>query len=115
MNKKDLVKSIAKKCQISLEEAKRGLETTLHIIKENLSKGKKVTLIGFGVFSTYKRKAKTGKNPNSGKALKIAAKNVVKFKASNLFEKKAKAETRNIIPPSPPDPPIPGPKKPKGK
>jgi DNA-binding protein HU-beta len=50
-------------------------------IRKALKKGDKVTLVGFGTYSVSKRAARTGRNPQTGKAIKIAAKNVVRFKA----------------------------------
>ena len=52
-------------------------------VAEALKKGDKVTLVGFGTFSVYKREARTGRNPQSGKTIKIPAKNIAKFKAGS--------------------------------
>jgi DNA-binding protein HU-beta len=56
-------------------------------IQEQLKKGEKVTLIGFGTFSVVKRKARTAKNPRTGKAVKVPAKKVAKFKAGSKLLK----------------------------
>jgi len=88
MNKKELVKQIAEKNGVSIKEAQRGLDTTLHIIRDTLKKGQKLTLIGFGTFSTKMRSERTARHIVTGKTIKVKAKKVVKFKAG-----KALAET----------------------
>lgn len=93
MHKTDIIKEIASKTGISIKDAKRGLDTTLHIIRDTLQKGGKLTLIGFGTFSTTKRKERTMKSIQTGKPIKIKAKKAVKFKAGKALSeivKKAK-------------------------
>jgi len=85
MYKTEMVKEIASKTGLSIENAKRGLDTTLHVIRDTLQKGGKLTLIGFGTFTTVQRKARTMKSLNTGKMIKIKAKKVVKFKAGKAF------------------------------
>jgi DNA-binding protein HU-beta len=72
MNKSDLVESMAKAAGISKAAADKALK-----------KGDKVTLVGFGTFSVAKRAARQGRNPQTGKMIKIAAKKVAKFKAGS--------------------------------
>lgn len=79
MHKGDLVEAIAKKTGQTKASAKRMLEAMLEVMKKSLKKGENVTLIGFGTFKVTKRKARTGRNPQTGKAIKIPAKKVVKF------------------------------------
>lgn len=80
MNKADLVNRIAEDAGLSKAQAADALNSVLGAISESLKKGNKVTLVGFGTFSVSHRAARTGRNPQTGKAIKIAAKNVVKFK-----------------------------------
>jgi DNA-binding protein HU-beta len=81
MNKFELVAAIATSADITKAEAERALNGIMEAITDALSKGDKVTLIGFGTFSTTKRAARDGRNPQTGKAMKIKAKTVAKFKA----------------------------------
>lgn len=93
MHKTELVKEIASKTGLSIKDAKRGIDTTLHVIRETLKKGERVILIGFGTFTTAKREERTMKSLNTGKMIKVKAKKVVKFKAGKTLSeivKKAK-------------------------
>ncbi|MBW1636844.1 MAG: HU family DNA-binding protein [Deltaproteobacteria bacterium] len=83
MNKKELIESIASAADISKASAEKALNGTLAAIAETLKKGDKVTLVGFGTFSVSKREARQGRNPQTGAAIKIPAKNVAKFKAGS--------------------------------
>jgi DNA-binding protein HU-beta len=83
MNKKELIESIAGAAEISKAAAEKALNGTLAAIAESLNNGGKVTLVGFGTFSVSKRDARQGRNPQTGKAIKIPAKKVVKFKAGS--------------------------------
>ena len=85
MNKKELVKQIAENNGVSIKDAQRGLDTTLHIIRETLKKGQKLTLVGFGTFSTTTRGERIARNFITGKAIKVKAKKVVKFKAGKAL------------------------------
>lgn len=85
MHKTEMVKEIASKTGLSLKDAKRGIDTTLHIIRDTLKKGERVILIGFGTFTTAKRKERTMKSLNTGKMIKVKAKKVVKFRAGKAF------------------------------
>lgn len=80
MNKGDLISKIAKDGDLTKAQAAAALSSVLDGIDGALKSGDKVTLIGFGTFSVNRRDARTGRNPQTGKAIKIAAKNVVKFK-----------------------------------
>ncbi len=81
VNKSDLIASIAKSADISKAAAEKALKGTLDAISGSLAKGDSVTLVGFGTFSVTKRAARTGRNPQTGKSIKIKAKKVAKFKA----------------------------------
>ena len=89
MNKGELIEAIAKVTETKVEAAK-VLETTLTAITKSLKKGTPVTLIGFGTFKVSKRKARIGRNPQTGKPLKIKAKKVPVFKAGAALKKAVK-------------------------
>jgi DNA-binding protein HU-beta len=81
MNKTELVTAIAEAAGITKADASRALQALLETVTSAMSKGDSVSLTGFGTFSVAERAARTGRNPSNGKALKIAAKKVAKFKA----------------------------------
>ena len=81
MNKGDLINRIAEDAGISKAQATDALNATINAITDALKDGNKVTLVGFGTYSISHRAARTGRNPQSGAPIQIAAKNVVKFKA----------------------------------
>jgi len=81
MNKAELIEAMANGAGISKADAKRALDSFIDTTSSALKKGDRVALVGFGSFSVSKRSARTGRNPQTGKEIKIAAKNVVKFKA----------------------------------
>jgi DNA-binding protein HU-beta len=83
MNKAELIDSIANEAKISKADAGRALDATIGSISKTLKKGDKVSLVGFGVFTVTKRAARTGRNPQTGKAIQIKAKKVAKFKAGS--------------------------------
>ncbi len=90
MNKAELIDAIAKDANLSKADAKTALETITGSATKALKKGDKVALIGFGTWSISKRAARTGRNPQTGKEIKIAAKKVVKFKAGSALADKVK-------------------------
>ncbi|WP_392558663.1 HU family DNA-binding protein [Orbus mooreae] len=81
MNKTELVDAIAAKANITKVAAKTALEATLSAVSESLEKGDSVQLVGFGTFKVNSRKARTGRNPKTGKEIKIAATKVPAFVA----------------------------------
>ncbi|MCI5055756.1 MAG: HU family DNA-binding protein [Flavobacteriales bacterium] len=83
MNKAELIDAIAVESGLSKADAKRAVDSFVNTTQKALKKGDKVQLVGFGSFSVTKRSARTGRNPQTGKEIKIPAKNVVKFKAGN--------------------------------
>ena len=90
MNKGQLIDSIAKEAKISKVDAGKALSATINAISKSLKKGDSVVLVGFGTFKVSKRAARNGRNPQTGKAIKIAAKKVAKFKAGSVLAKAVK-------------------------
>lgn len=80
MNKAELVEAIATDAKMTKADAQRALEAFVNATTKALKKGDRVALVGFGSFSVAKRAARTGRNPQTGKEIKIAAKKVAKFK-----------------------------------
>ena len=85
MNKAELVAKLAEDAGITKTQANAALDSFTEAVTKTLKGGGKVTLVGFGTFSVSKRAARTGRNPQTGAAIKIAAKKVVKFKAGKEF------------------------------
>lgn len=81
MNKAELIDSIASEGKITKADAGRALDAFISATTKALKKGDRVALVGFGSFTVAKRAARTGRNPQTGKEIKIAAKRVAKFKA----------------------------------
>lgn len=81
MNKAELIDAMAAAGGVSKADAKKSLEAFVDVTGKALKSGDRISLVGFGSFSVSKRAARTGRNPQTGKEIKIAAKNVVKFKA----------------------------------
>ena len=81
MNKEVLVKEIAEKASQSQKDAKAFLDAAIDVITDTLKKGDKVTLVGFGTFQVKERAAREGRNPRTGKPLKIPAKKAPVFAA----------------------------------
>ena len=90
MTKADLVARMAKDAKISKAAAGRALNGAIDGITKALKKGDSVTLVGFGTFSVSKRKARMGRNPQTGKPIKISARKVAKFKAGAHLRKAVK-------------------------
>ena len=79
MNKGDLVEAVASDAGISKAEAQAAVDSVIDNVTATLRKGGKVTLVGFGTFATSERSAREGRNPQTGKPIKIPAKKVAKF------------------------------------
>ena len=79
MNKGDLIERVSTGAGISKVQANQALDALVEGVTSALKKGDRVTLVGFGTFSTSHRKARTGRNPQNGRPLKIAARRVAKF------------------------------------
>jgi DNA-binding protein HU-beta len=90
MTKEELVGKIAKDVSITKVQADRALKSVLDGVTTSLKKGRKVSFVGFGTFSIGKRKARVGRNPQTGEAIKIAAAKVPKFKAGKQLKEAVK-------------------------
>ena len=86
MNKEELVKEVSKKAKVSQKATADVVAAILETIEKTVSKGKKVTLVGFGTFEARKRAARIGRNPQTGKELKIPATTVPAFSAGKKFK-----------------------------
>lgn len=80
MNKGDLVSRVADEGNLSKKQATDAVNAVLGAISNTLKSGDKATLVGFGTFSVTEREARTGRNPQTGESIQIAARKVVKFK-----------------------------------
>ncbi len=90
MNKEELVKEVSQQAKVSQKATADVIAATLDTIEKTLAKGDRVTLVGFGTFEPRKRAARTGRNPQTGAALKIAAKTVPAFTAGKKFKEAVK-------------------------
>ena len=90
MNKEELVKAVAASAKLSQKDTAEIISATIYTIQKTVSKGKKVTLVGFGTFEPRKRAARVGRNPQTGKEIKIAAKTVPAFTAGKKFKELVK-------------------------
>ena len=90
MTKAELIASIGKEAKISKASAEKTLNAFTSSVTKALKKGDKLTLTGFGTFSVAKRRARMGRNPQTGKEIKIPATRVAKFKPGNLLKSAVK-------------------------
>ena len=90
MNKTELVNAIAEKAQLTKVQAKAALEASMEVIAEELAKGEKVALIGFGTYAVVEKGERTGINPATKAKIVIPAKKVIKFKAGAELAAKVK-------------------------
>ena len=88
MNKQELVNSIAAETGLSKKDTEATLNSFVNVVSNALSKKDKVQLIGFGIFETRKRSARTGRNPQTGKEIKIKASTVPAFKPGKSLKEK---------------------------
>jgi len=88
MNKGDLISKMASDAKISKAEAEAALNSYMKSTEDTLKRGGKITLVGFGTYSVSKRAARNGRNPQTGKPIKISARKVVKFKAGKQLATK---------------------------
>jgi DNA-binding protein HU-beta len=85
MNKEQLIDKLAGDSKITKVAARAVLASFIEAVKKTVKKGDRLGLVGFGTFSSGKRKARTGRNPQTGATIKIAAKKTIKFKAGKDF------------------------------
>jgi DNA-binding protein HU-beta len=90
MTKADLVEKMAKDAGISKAAAGKALDSFIDGVVKSVKKGNKVALVGFGTFSVAKRKARTGRNPQTGKPIQIPARKIPKFSAGKTFKQAVK-------------------------
>ena len=86
MNKTELVEAIAKATKLSKKDSEKAVKAFTEVVTKELKKKGKVQLVGFGTFETAQRAARTGKNPQTGAAIKIPAATVPKFKAGKALK-----------------------------
>ena len=85
MNKEELISAMAKESGLTKAEARKAVDAFMSSVKKTVAKKDKVTLVGFGSFEVVQRKAREGRDPRTGKPIKIPAKKVVKFKAGSTL------------------------------
>lgn len=86
MNKTELISSVAEKSELTKKDAEKAVNALFASIQEALAKGEKVQLVGFGTFEVRERKARTGRNPQTGEEIQIAAAKVPAFKAGKSLK-----------------------------
>lgn len=86
MNKMELVAAVAEQAEISKKDAEKAVKAFTDVIADELKKGGKVQLVGFGTFEVSERAAREGRNPQSGKMMKIPASKAPKFKAGKALK-----------------------------
>jgi len=86
MTKKDLVDKVAAGAAIKKTQAEKAIDSFVTAVKDALKKGDRVTVTGFGTFSVVERKARTGRNPRTGKEIKIQAKKAPKFSPASAMK-----------------------------
>ncbi len=86
MNKTELVAAMAQAAELSKKDAEKALKAFTDVVTDELKKGGKVQLVGFGTFEVSERAAREGRNPQSGEIMKIAASKAPKFKAGKALK-----------------------------
>ena len=86
MNKTEFIAAIAEKAELSKKDAEKALKAFVDVVTEQLKEGEKVQLVGFGTFEVSERAAREGRNPQTGKTMKIAACKAPKFKAGKALK-----------------------------
>ena len=94
MNKAELVSAIAEKTELKKVEAEKAVKAFVEVVTEELKKGGKVQLVGFGTFEVSKRPAREGRNPQTKKTIKIPASNAAKFKAGKALKDAINTKTK---------------------
>ena len=86
MNKTQLIAAIAEKTELSKKDAEKAVKAFTDVVVEELKKGEKIQLVGFGTFEVSERAARTGRNPQTGAEMNIPASKAPKFKAGKAFK-----------------------------
>ena len=86
MNKTELITAVAEKAEISKKDSEKALKAFIDVVTEQLKAGEKVQLVGFGTFEVSERAAREGRNPQTGKTMKIEACRAPKFKAGKALK-----------------------------
>ena len=86
MNKTELVAAMADQAGISKKDAEAALKAFIDVVGKELKKGEKIQLVGFGTFDVTKKKAREGRNPQTGETMKIKASKAPKFKAGKALK-----------------------------
>ncbi|MFG6384102.1 MAG: HU family DNA-binding protein [Lachnospiraceae bacterium] len=86
MNKAELIAAMSEKAQLSKKDAEKALKAFTDVVAEELKKGEKIQLVGFGTFEVSERAARTGRNPQSGEEMEIPASKAPKFKAGKALK-----------------------------
>ena len=86
MNRMELVAVIAEKTELSKKDAEKALKAFTDVVAEELKKGEKIQLVGFGTFEVSERPAREGRNPQTGQTMQIAASKAPKFKAGKALK-----------------------------
>ena len=86
MNKTELVAAMAEQTQLSKKDAEAALKAFIDVVSEEMKKGEKVQLVGFGTFEVSERAAREGRNPRTGETMTIAASKAPKFKAGKALK-----------------------------
>ena len=86
MNKTELVAAMAEQAELTKKDAEKAISALVESISETLAKGEKIQLVGFGTFEVAERAARTGQNPQTGKAIEIPASKAPKFKAGKALK-----------------------------
>lgn len=87
MNKRELIDRVSTKTGLTKRVSRETVDAVISAITDSLTREEKVTLVGFGIFQVRKRKAREGRNPQTGKAIQIPAKKVPKFRAGKNLRK----------------------------
>ena len=86
MNKTEFISAIAEKAELSKKDAEKALKAFTDVVEEELKKGEKIQLVGFGTFEVSERAAREGRNPQTGETMKISASKAPKFKAGKALK-----------------------------
>ena len=86
MNKAELVAAIAEKTELSKKDSEKALKAFIDVVTDELKKGEKIQLVGFGTFEVSERAAREGRNPQTGETMTIAASKAPKFKAGKALK-----------------------------